>query len=107
MRKGLLAVAVTAVLTATAGGTATAWSTDNASRDMHDQMTSMVMGSMDMTQMDMSSMAGMHTPEMDALHTQMLEQMPAEMRAACDELHTQITGEVNGEVADHAAHHDK
>lgn len=107
MRKGLLAVAVTAVLTATAGGTATAWPTDNASRDMHDQMTSMDMASMDMTQMDMSSMAGMHTPEMDALHTQMLEQMPAEMRAACDELHTQMTGEVNGEVADHAAHHDK
>lgn len=102
MRKGLLAVAVTAVLTATAGGAATAWSADNASRDMHDQMTSM-----DMPQMDMSSMAGMHTSEMDALHTQMLEQMPADMRAACDELHTQMTGEVNGDPADHAAHHDQ
>lgn len=102
MRKGLLAVAVAAVLTATAGGAATAWATDNARRDMHDQMTSMDMGSM-----DMNSIAGMHTPEMDALHTQMLEQMPAEMRAACDEQHTQMTGEVNGEPADHAAHHDK
>lgn len=87
MRKALLALAVTAVLTATAAGAATAWSADNAGRTMHDQMTSTDMGSTDMSQMDMSAMAGMHTPEMDALHAQ-------------------LTGEANGGAAAHAAHHD-
>ena len=103
MRKGLLALGLTVALTAGAGGVAAAasWASDNGGRDMHDQMSSMDMGSM-----DMRSMAAMHTPEMDAMHARMLEQMPEDMRAACDEIHTQMTGMADCDPADHAAHHD-
>jgi hypothetical protein len=105
MRKGLLALAVAAALTASAGGVAAGASlaADNASRGMHDQMTTM-----DMSSMDMSSMAAMHTPEMDEMHSRMLDQMPAETRAACDELHTQMGAATAGtNPAEHFAHHDR
>ena len=106
MRRGLLALAVTAAVTAGGGGLAAtaALAADTASRDMHDRMTST--GSMDMSAMDMGSMAGMHSPEMDAVHTQMLEQMPEETRAACADMHAQMTTEAANGPTDHAAHHE-
>ena len=63
---------------------------------------------MDMSSMDVSSMAGMHTPDMDAMHDQMLEQMPGETRAACDETHTQMGAAAAGiDPDEHSAHHDQ
>lgn len=117
MRKGLLALAITATLTAGAGGVAAGavWAADDAGDGMHAQMASMDASSMDMANMDMRSMAGMdmrstadmHTPEMDAMHTEMLAQMPEETRAACDEMHTQMTAAAGTGPAEHSAHHDQ
>lgn len=88
MRKGLLALVVSTAVTAGAGGLAAtaALAADTANRDMHDRMTS-------------------NSLEMDALHVEMLEQMPEETRAACTEMHAQMTTQA-GDPRDHAAHHD-
>lgn len=88
MHKGLVALAVAVALTGTGGVAATAaWASDNASRDMHDRM--------------------LRSPEMDAMHTEMLGTMPEEARAACDQMHQQMGAQDGSGVPDHAAHHSQ
>jgi hypothetical protein len=91
MRRALVALGVTAALTAGVGAAAYGLGTTTA-QDMHDRMTSMPMSSMPMSSMPMSSMpmgsmhtGSMHTGsmpmggvDMDAMHAQMRAAMPAE-----------------------------
>jgi hypothetical protein len=109
MRKRFVALGVAAGLTF-AGGTvaAAAYAADNGARDMHEQMSESMpdgMGSM-MGADGMASMASMHTPEMDAMHDEMLGAMPEELREACDAAHNAMTAAADGESSDaHASHH--
>lgn len=89
MRRALVALGVTATLTAGVGAAANGLGT-TATQDMHDRMTSMPMRSMDMGSMHTGSMP-MSGADMDAMHAQMRAAMPADMAANCD--------------AAHAAHH--
>ena len=76
--------------------------------EMHDQMS----GSMAtaMGDLDRDSMRAMHEaigPEaMDAMHDQMVEQLPAELREDADAMHDQMSGAMDaGSGFDHRAHH--
>lgn len=90
MRRAIVALGVSAVLVGGAGVAAYAAGTA-ASGGMHDRMTTtdmktMNMGSGNMGSMDMGSMR-MNGTDMDAMHAQMRDSMPAEMAGACDARH--------------------
>lgn len=85
MRRAIVALGVSATLVAGAGAAAYAAGTA-AGGNMHDRMTTMDMKSMDMRTMDMGPMP-MHGTDMDAMHAQMRDAMPAEMVPACDAAH--------------------
>ena len=121
MRRALAALAVTGLLTAGA-----VWASGTVAADgMHDRMGSTPMSSMHSGSMDMASMhsgsmdmASMHDgsmpmsgTDMDAMHAQMRQAMPADVAAACDAAHAQMS-QTNGTTqpgstapAGHAAHH--
>jgi hypothetical protein len=113
MRRALATLAIAAAVTAGAGA---AWASGTVAADgMHDRMTSKPMSSMPsgstgMTSMHTGSMP-MSGADMDAMHAQMRQAMPADMADACDAAHTEMTQTTgttqpgSATPAGHAAHH--
>lgn len=98
MRKGLLVLGIVVALTVGAGTALAAAQAGSANgrASMHDRMSGTPMGSM------------MGSVDMDAMHLQMRDLMPADVRAACDEAHAQTNepGSTGGQMPmDHTAHH--
>jgi hypothetical protein len=115
MRKALLAVGIVGVLSLGAGSAVAASRVagDNAASTMHDRMSSTGTGSM-MRSADMNRLHdAMSTGDMDAMHAQMRDAMPVELRAACDAAHASMntaTADATGSstpMFDHAAHHGR
>lgn len=81
-----------------------------AREEMHDQMAGGMGGMAGMMSGDVESMQAMHDAmdpaAMDAMHDEMVELLPPELRDDAEAMHDQMAGAMaDGAGTDHAAHH--